>query len=88
MFMVLEFFRDNDRFNAPEIRSAKASLLYVLNISKAYSTTLIINKTTEKIIVQCHDCVAATDRCKHALAVLMWVHRRSEDSALTEIACY
>ncbi|XP_011859043.1 PREDICTED: uncharacterized protein LOC105556559 [Vollenhovia emeryi] len=26
--------------------------------------------------------------CKHALVVLMWVHRRSEDPAPTEIACY
>ena len=25
---------------------------------------------------------------KHALAVLMWIHRRSEDPAPTEVACY
>lgn len=29
-----------------------------------------------------------TGGCKHALAVLMWIHRRSEDPAPTEIACY
>lgn len=26
--------------------------------------------------------------CKHALAFLMWVHRRSEDPAPTEVTCY
>ena len=25
---------------------------------------------------------------KHALAVLMWIHRRSEDPAPTKVACY
>ncbi|XP_018374671.1 PREDICTED: uncharacterized protein LOC108768651 [Trachymyrmex cornetzi] len=119
MFTVLTFLRDDDRFNAPEIRSAKASLncrenygdtaigyvqlkregdLCIVKCrvcpehkvrSKSYSTTLIINEATEKIIdVQCHDCAAATGGCKHALAVLMWVHRRSEDPAPTEISCY
>ncbi|XP_039302545.1 uncharacterized protein LOC105203324 [Solenopsis invicta] len=119
MFAVLEFLKDDDRFNAPEIRCAKASLncresygdaavgyvqvkregdLCIVKCrvcpehrvrSKAYSTTLIINEATEKIIdVQCHDCAAATGGCKHALAVVMWVHRRSEDPAPTEIACY
>lgn len=26
--------------------------------------------------------------CKHALALLMWTHRRSEDPTPTEVACY
>ncbi|XP_012054781.1 PREDICTED: uncharacterized protein LOC105617840 [Atta cephalotes] len=106
----LEFLRD-DRFNAPEIRSAKTSL----NCRESYGdvaidyvqlkhenfcvkyraypehkvqskalTTLFINEATKKIDIQCHDC-----GYKHALAVLMWIHRRSEDPALpTEVACY
>ncbi|GBP90822.1 hypothetical protein EVAR_66005_1 [Eumeta japonica] len=26
--------------------------------------------------------------CKHALALVMWTHRRSEDPTPTEVACY
>lgn len=26
--------------------------------------------------------------CKHAVAFLMWVHRRSEDPSPTEVQCY
>lgn len=30
----------------------------------------------------------STGGCKHALALLMWTHRRSEDPTPTEVACY
>lgn len=38
--------------------------------------------------VECHDCVASQGGCKHAMAFLMWVHRRSEDPSYTSIECY
>ncbi|KYM93678.1 hypothetical protein ALC62_15720 [Cyphomyrmex costatus] len=80
MFIVLTFLRDDDRFNAPEIRSAKVSL----NCRENYGDTAIgyvqLKREGDLCIVKCG--------CKHALAVLMWVHRRSEDPAPTEIACY
>ncbi|KAK2579099.1 hypothetical protein KPH14_008498 [Odynerus spinipes] len=57
--------------------------------SKAYSVTLILDEIEEKILdINCHDCAAATGGCKYAVALLMWVHRRSEDPAPTDIACY
>ncbi|KAK2578407.1 hypothetical protein KPH14_012739 [Odynerus spinipes] len=57
--------------------------------SKAYSVTLILDQIEEKILdVNCHDCAAATGGCKDAVALLMWVHRRREDPAPTDIACY
>ncbi|GBP02341.1 hypothetical protein EVAR_97168_1 [Eumeta japonica] len=57
--------------------------------SKAYSVTLTINEKSRKIQdVQCHDCAASAGGCKHALALVMWTHRRSEDPTPTEVACY
>lgn len=38
--------------------------------------------------VQCHDCVASQGGCKHAIAFLMWVHRRSEEPSCTSLECY
>lgn len=38
--------------------------------------------------IECHDCVAAQGGCKHAIALLMWVHRRSEEPSCTEVQCY
>lgn len=38
--------------------------------------------------VLCHDCPASEGGCKHAVAFLMWLHRRTEDPATTEKACY
>ncbi|VVC86940.1 unnamed protein product [Leptidea sinapis] len=35
---------------------------------------------------KCHGLVIGG--CKHALALLMWTHRRSEDPTPTEVACY
>lgn len=50
--------------------------------------TLTVDEDEEKVTsVQCHDCVAAQGGCKHAIALLMWVHRRSEPLC-TEVQCY
>lgn len=46
---------------------------------KLYGSTLVIDKDDVIISVQCQDCVASQGGCKHAIALLMWVHRRSED---------
>ncbi|XP_023312915.1 uncharacterized protein LOC111693009, partial [Anoplophora glabripennis] len=56
--------------------------------SKAYCVTLEVEGEDKVIDIKCHDCAAAAGGCKHALAFLMWVHRRSEDPAPTEIASY
>ncbi|XP_047543251.1 uncharacterized protein LOC125075585 [Vanessa atalanta] len=57
--------------------------------AKLYAVTLIVDEDNEKVIsVQCHDCVAGQGGCKHAIALLMWVHRRSEEPSCTEVQCY
>lgn len=48
--------------------------------AKLYQVTLIVygqNKAIKSI--ECHDCIASQGGCKHTIAFLMWVHRRSED---------
>ncbi|KAL0829803.1 hypothetical protein ABMA28_003286 [Loxostege sticticalis] len=57
--------------------------------AKLYAVTLIVDEDEEKVTsIQCHDCVAAQGGCKHAIALLMWVHRRSEEPSCTEVQCY
>ncbi|CAH0577783.1 unnamed protein product [Chrysodeixis includens] len=57
--------------------------------AKAYNVTLIVNENDSEIIsCQCHDCAASAGGCKHAVAFIMWVHRRSEEPACTSIQCY
>lgn len=56
---------------------------------KPYSVKAIINEETEMVEeVRCLDCAAAAGGCKHAMAFLMWLHRRSEEPAPTTIVCY
>lgn len=48
-----------------------------------------INEDSEQILkVSCLSCVASLGGCKHAIAFLMWLHRRSEEPAPTEVVCY
>ncbi|VEN48622.1 unnamed protein product [Callosobruchus maculatus] len=57
--------------------------------NKDYLVTLVVNEQSETVEdVSCNDCPASLGGCKHAIAVLMWVHRRSEEPAATEIQCY
>ncbi|KAF9405618.1 hypothetical protein HW555_013722, partial [Spodoptera exigua] len=57
--------------------------------TKAYNVTLIVNENDGEIIsCECHDCAASAGGCKHAVAFLMWVHRRSEEPACTSVECY
>ncbi|XP_039307968.1 uncharacterized protein LOC120358291 [Solenopsis invicta] len=118
-FMVCEFVKESDKFNAAEVRNAKAAISsresygdkaigYVClkrdeslgtcivqckicpeHRNKGYSVTLTVNEKEEKVIdVQCHDCAASSGGCKHAIAFLMWIHRKSENPSITEIECY
>ncbi|KAJ8913359.1 hypothetical protein NQ315_008749, partial [Exocentrus adspersus] len=57
--------------------------------SKAYSVIVETNEEEERVTdIKCNDCAAAAGGCKHALAFLMWLHRRSEDPAPTEVTSY
>lgn len=60
---------------------------------KVTSTSYKVEVTTDFGIgeitsAKCHDCIASLGCCKHALAFLGWIHRRSKEPTPTEIACY
>lgn len=57
--------------------------------AKCYSVTLVVDENNSHIMnCQCHDCAASAGGCKHAVAFLMWVHRRSEEPSCTSVECY
>lgn len=57
--------------------------------AKLYGCTLIVDEEDDLIVsVECDDCVASRGGCKHAIAFLFWVHRRSEEPPCTSTECY
>lgn len=57
--------------------------------NKNYNAQIVIDeKNSEVKDISCEDCNAAEGGCKHAMALLMWVHRRSETPSPTEVECY
>ncbi|KAF5280212.1 hypothetical protein FQA39_LY05346 [Lamprigera yunnana] len=57
--------------------------------AKLYAVSVVVDEEEEVVIsVQCHDCVASERGCKHSIAFLMWIHRRSEEPPCTAAACY
>lgn len=57
--------------------------------AKLYAVTLVVDEEDESVtLVQCEDCVASKGGCKHSIAFLMWIHRRSEEPPCTAVACY
>ncbi|XP_071576230.1 uncharacterized protein [Temnothorax nylanderi] len=119
MFMVCEYVKNNDNFNAAEVRNAKMNVSSRQNYgdsaigyvcvkrensictvkakvcpehrvrNKAYSVIVIVDEENESIInVECQDCAASSGGCKHAIAFVMWIHRRSEDPSPTDVQCY
>jgi len=57
--------------------------------AKLYGVSLVVDEQEETVkSVECHDCVASQGGCKHAMAFLVWVHRRSVDPSCTSIECY
>ncbi|XP_063623005.1 uncharacterized protein LOC134795102 [Cydia splendana] len=54
-----------------------------------YSVSLVVEEKKGIVIsVQCHDCLGSLGGCKHAVAFLMWAHRRSEEPPCTSVECY
>ncbi|KAI8426144.1 hypothetical protein MSG28_005094 [Choristoneura fumiferana] len=57
--------------------------------AKGYNVTLTVDESDCEISsCECHDCAASAGGCKHAVAFLMWVHRRTEEPSCTSIECY
>ncbi|KAJ8928333.1 hypothetical protein NQ314_019117 [Rhamnusium bicolor] len=56
---------------------------------KPYSVICTVDEKENKIEeIRCLDCVASAGGCKHSIAFLMWLHRRSEEAAPTSVSCY
>ncbi|KAJ8912532.1 hypothetical protein NQ315_014476 [Exocentrus adspersus] len=56
---------------------------------KPYSVICTINEKENKTEeIRCLDCVASAGGCKHSIALLMWLHHRSEEPAPTSVSCY
>ncbi|KAK5639483.1 hypothetical protein RI129_011221 [Pyrocoelia pectoralis] len=57
--------------------------------SKPYTVECFVNEEDEEVTkVGCEDCAASAGGCKHAVAFLMWLHRRSEEPEPTATVCY
>lgn len=66
---------------------AKISPEHKVN-QKLYRVTVVVESENTIKSAECHDCVASLGGCKHAIAVIGWLHRRTEDKASTSQACY
>ncbi|XP_047541297.1 uncharacterized protein LOC125074114 [Vanessa atalanta] len=54
-----------------------------------YHCSLECNEKDEEVLnVTCEDCAASRGGCKHTIAFLMWLHRRSEEPSTTATKCY
>lgn len=57
--------------------------------AKPYTVKCLVNEKDRLIEkVDCMDCAASAGGCKHSIAFLMWLHRRSEEPAPTAVSCY
>ena len=57
--------------------------------SKCYRVEVQIDILEGRIkLAVCHDCVASEGGCKHAFAMVAWLHRRSDAKTVTEDECY
>ncbi|KAJ8685214.1 hypothetical protein QAD02_021007 [Eretmocerus hayati] len=57
--------------------------------SKNYTVHVVINEEEEIIEeAQCLDCAASEGGCKHAVALLAWIYRKSEEPPPTSVTCY
>ncbi|KAJ0183982.1 hypothetical protein K1T71_000405 [Dendrolimus kikuchii] len=97
--IVASFFASNSNFNAAEFRNVKTcvnSKMCTLKCkvcpkhrvqSKSYAATMVVDEKESKVVsVQYHDCAASQGGCKHAVALLMWFHRRSEEPSCTSFS--
>ncbi|KAJ8685163.1 hypothetical protein QAD02_020956 [Eretmocerus hayati] len=57
--------------------------------SKNYTVRVVVNEDKEIIEqAQCLDCAASEGGCKHAVALLAWIYRKSEEPSPTSVTCY
>ncbi|KAF9406034.1 hypothetical protein HW555_013452, partial [Spodoptera exigua] len=101
---VANFIAKNKDFCEAEYRNVKTSLssresygddavgyVQLQRDSKlcTVNVTVIVEEKNGVIVsARCQDCPASEGGCKHAVAFLMWLHRRSEEPSCTQIECY
>ena len=57
--------------------------------SKAYEVNVLVDEKESRILAaDCVGCAAGRGTCKHAVAFVAWLHRRTEEPASTETTCY
>ena len=57
--------------------------------SKPYRVTAFIDEKSEVVEkIECLDCVACKGGCKHGVALLMWLNRRTAEPSVTEVEAY
>jgi hypothetical protein len=68
----------------------KAKITPEHSISKPpYKISCVIDEKNERIkSAKCEDCAASEGGCKHAIALLFWLLRRSQDPTTTDVICY
>ncbi|CAG9761284.1 unnamed protein product [Ceutorhynchus assimilis] len=55
----------------------------------AYRLQAVNNEEDEEVLsCECLDCPASAGGCKHGVAFLLWLHRRSEEPSVTSVECY
>ncbi|KAI8439048.1 hypothetical protein MSG28_012920 [Choristoneura fumiferana] len=56
---------------------------------ESYRATVVIDEDEDVVrSCQCDDCALCPDACRHAVAFLLWLHRRSEEPPTTSAICY
>ncbi|XP_046743008.1 uncharacterized protein LOC124409445 [Diprion similis] len=57
--------------------------------NKNYTVRVVINEKDNTVMSTiCDDCATSMGGCRHAVALLAWIHRRTGEPAPTSIACY
>lgn len=57
--------------------------------SRGYKVEIVVDSFKSEIVsCKCYECVAALGGCKHQVALLGWMHRRTEEKTPTEKECY
>nr|CAI5829260.1 unnamed protein product [Callosobruchus analis] len=55
----------------------------------SYTVVAVINEQEEEVErCICEDCAASAGGCKHAVAFLLWLNRRTEEPSVTSTQCY
>ncbi|KAJ3648793.1 hypothetical protein Zmor_020569 [Zophobas morio] len=56
---------------------------------KGYEVSVRINESEQCIIdSKCYDCAASEGGCKHGVALLFWLYRRTLEPSVTSVECY